>query len=197
MSYGSTTKDNVVTYVAELRVDNADLTLRPGMTAGALIVATERNDALLVPNAALRFTPANAAAATAPADAASGSSFVSKLMPRMPQRARRAGGPAAAARQVWVLRNDEPVAVAVMAGATDGRVTEVVGDALQPGMAVITEQSIRGRAVSDALIRLRGVSKVYGARPGRRVRACATSTSTSTPASSSPSWARAGRASPR
>lgn len=143
VSYGSTTKDNVVTYIAELRVDNADLTLRPGMTAGALIVATERNDALLVPNAALRFTPANAAA-VAPADAASGSSFVSKLIPRMPQRARRAGGRAAAARQVWVLRNDEPVAVAVTAGATDGRVTEVVSDVLQPGMAVITEQRSGG-----------------------------------------------------
>ncbi len=139
VSYGSTTKDNVVTYIAELRVDNTDLTLRPGMTAGALIVATERTDALLVPNAALRFTPASVAAA--PADAASSASFVSKLIPRMPQRARRQGTQPAATRQVWVLKDGEPVAVTVTAGATDGRMTEVTSDTLQPGMAVITEQT--------------------------------------------------------
>ena len=142
VSYGSTTKDNVVTYIAELSVDNADLSLRPGMTAGALIVATERTDVLLVPNAALRFTPATVA--VAPADAASGSSFVSKLIPRMPQRARRTGARPAAARQVWVLKDGEPVAVAVTAGATDGRLTEVTSDTLRPGMAVITEQNAGG-----------------------------------------------------
>jgi HlyD family secretion protein len=139
VSYGSTTKDNVVTYIAELRVDNTDLTLRPGMTAGALIVATERTDALLVPNAALRFTPAGIAAA--PSDAASGASFVSKLIPRLPQRARRPAAQPAATRQVWVLKGTEPVAVTVTAGATDGRMTEVTSDTLQPGMAIITEQT--------------------------------------------------------
>jgi len=142
VSYGSTTKDNVVTYIAELRVDNADLTLRPGMTASALIVAAERNDALLVPNAALRFTPP-AAAAAAPASAASGSGIVGKLMPRMPRQARtrKDGAPAGGARQVWVLQNGQPAPVPVMAGATDGRMTEIVSGELTPGAAVITEQS--------------------------------------------------------
>ena len=59
----------------------------------------------------------------------------------MPQRARRTGNHAATARQVWVLKGNEPVAVTVTAGATDGRLTEVTSDTLQPGMAVITEQS--------------------------------------------------------
>lgn len=137
--YGSTTKDNVVTYVAELRVDNKDLTLRPGMTATALIVAAEHDNALLVPNAALRFTP------EAPADAVGGGGVVSSLVPRMPARPpRRAGTQAAAARQVWVLRDGQAVAVAVTPVATDGRLTEVASDALQPGMAVITEQSAGG-----------------------------------------------------
>jgi HlyD family secretion protein len=139
VSYGSTTKDNVVTYIAELRVDNADLTLRPGMTAGAVIVSTERTDALLVPNAALRFTPAGVAAA--PADSASaGAGFVSRFIPRMPQSARRAGGRPTTVRQVWVLRDGAAVAVPVTTGASDGRMTEITGGELQAGMAVITEQ---------------------------------------------------------
>lgn len=138
VSYGSTTKDNVVTYVAELAVHNDDLSLRPGMTATSVIAATERDNVLLVPNAALRFTPA----ASAPTTAASGSGIVSRLMPRPPQQSvRRAGTRPGAVRQVWVLRDGQPVAVPVVPGATDGRTTEVDSDALQPGMAVITEQS--------------------------------------------------------
>ena len=58
VAFGSTITDNVVTYLTYLDVDNADLSLRPGMTATATITATERNDVLLVPNTALRFTPA-------------------------------------------------------------------------------------------------------------------------------------------
>jgi multidrug efflux pump subunit AcrA (membrane-fusion protein) len=56
-AYGSTITDNVVTYLTYLDVDNADLSLRPGMTATATITATERKDVLLVPNSALRFEP--------------------------------------------------------------------------------------------------------------------------------------------
>ena len=136
--YGSTITNNVVTYVAELQVDNKDLTLRPGMTATALIVAAERDNALLVPNAALRFNPQAAAAGAA----ASSAGIVSRLLPRMPaQRQRRAGSQAAVAREVWVLQGNEAVPIMVTPGATDGRMTEVTGDALQVGMAVITEQS--------------------------------------------------------
>ena len=113
-------------------MDNTDLSLRPGMTAAATIVATERNDVLLVPNTALRFTPAAAAAAAA---AAASGSIVSSLMPRMPRRAARpqAGRQptARAARQVWVLQDGQAVAVAVTPGISDGRMTEVSGGDLQ------------------------------------------------------------------
>lgn len=140
VNYGSTTKDNVVTYVAELRVANDDLSLRPGMTATAVIATNERNDVLLVPNAALRFTPS----ATTTGGAASGG-LVSRLMPRMPAQApRRAGTRLSAVNQLWVLQDGRPVAVPVVAGATDGRSTEVRGNALKPGMAVITEQAAGG-----------------------------------------------------
>ena len=139
VDYGSTTKDNVVTYVAELSVVNDDLSLRPGMTATAVIAAAERRDVLLVPNAALRFTPPVAAASAASA-AASGS-LVSRLMPRPPAQAtRRAGTSTAAVRQLWVLRDGRLVAVPVVPGASDGRLTEVDSPQLQPGMVVVVGQ---------------------------------------------------------
>ncbi|RYE84680.1 MAG: efflux RND transporter periplasmic adaptor subunit, partial [Myxococcales bacterium] len=53
----ATTENNVVTYEGVLSVDNAERLLRPGMTATATIIADRRTDAVLVPNAALRFTP--------------------------------------------------------------------------------------------------------------------------------------------
>jgi HlyD family secretion protein len=50
--------DRVVTYRADLAVENARLELRPGMTATAEIIVDELRDALLVPAQALRFAPA-------------------------------------------------------------------------------------------------------------------------------------------
>jgi hypothetical protein len=51
------TTQNVVTYPVVVAVDNADLTLLPGMTANAEIEVGGSADALRVPNAALRFRP--------------------------------------------------------------------------------------------------------------------------------------------
>jgi len=48
---------NVVTYDAILEVDNADLALRPGMTATVTVFVERREDALRVPLRALRFRP--------------------------------------------------------------------------------------------------------------------------------------------
>jgi HlyD family secretion protein len=71
---------------------------------------------------------------------------VSKLMPRMPRSGGRktAGGNGVAAKQVWILKDGQAVAVAVKAGISDGRMTEVSGDGLQEGMAVITDQRAAG-----------------------------------------------------
>ncbi|MCI5142585.1 MAG: efflux RND transporter periplasmic adaptor subunit, partial [Candidatus Electrothrix sp. ATG1] len=55
--FAATTTNNVVTYETVLVVDNTDLALRPGMTATAEIVVRQVENALTVPNAALRFTP--------------------------------------------------------------------------------------------------------------------------------------------
>jgi HlyD family secretion protein len=142
VGYGSTTKDNVVTYLTDLSVNNDDLSLRPGMTATATITTVEHGDALLVPNAALRYSPA---AATAAAPMA-GSSIVSSMMPRPPRSGgmRRAGTDTAQVRQVWVLEGGAPRAVSVTPGVSDGRMTEVTSEQLQPGMAVIVGQTAGG-----------------------------------------------------
>ena len=142
VAFGSTITENVVTYVTYLDVDNSDLSLRPGMTATATITATERNNVLLVPNTALRFTPSTSAPT---ASSAGGTSIVGSLMPRMPRtggtrRQGAANGSTAGVRQVWVLRDGAPVAVAVTPGISDGRMTEVTGGELQEGMLVITGQ---------------------------------------------------------
>ncbi len=144
VAFGSTKTDNVVTYTANLDVDNTDLSLRPGMTAAATIVSTERTDVLLVPNTALRFSPS---AAGADAAAQPSGSVISQLMPRMPRTgARKAGGGGAGAKQVWILKDGQAVAVAVKAGISDGRMTEITGGDLKEGMAVITDQRAAGAA---------------------------------------------------
>ncbi len=146
VAFGATKTDNVVTYIAWMEVDNSDLSLRPGMTAVATITATERSDALLVPNTALRFTPPPAPEAQAKA---SGGGVMSQLMPRMPRPQRRSGGGGAGGaggktRQVWVLEGGAPVAHSVTVGISDGRMTEVTGGDLAPGMEAITDQRSSG-----------------------------------------------------
>ncbi len=58
------TVQNVVTYDTVIGVNNADLKLKPGMTANVSIVAAQRDDVLKVSNAALRFKMADASAAS-------------------------------------------------------------------------------------------------------------------------------------
>ena len=172
VDYGSTKTDNVVTYLAMLDVRNEDLSLRPGMTASATIRSNERNEVLLVPNAALRFTPVGMQAPAAPgaerpAGAAapngergprpqgaggpgasaggSGGGIMGQLMPQRPRMSRGGanGGQALAAgqtRYVWVLEGQNPVAVQVKTGVSDGRMTEVESDQLKEGAQVITDQ---------------------------------------------------------
>lgn len=55
--YGAITNQNVINYDCVIGVKNDDLKLLPGMTANVSIVIAERNNALKIPNAALRFRP--------------------------------------------------------------------------------------------------------------------------------------------
>jgi HlyD family secretion protein len=136
VGYGSQEKDGVISYLTVLKVDNEDLSLRPGMTGTAEITTLTRKNVLLVPNAALRFTPA---ATTAPSKQSRGT-VVSAVMPRPPRQAPKVQSTASkAAPRVWVLRDGQPVAIEVKTGASNGKMTEILGGSLKTGMAVITE----------------------------------------------------------
>jgi HlyD family secretion protein len=140
VSFGSTITDNVVTYVTQMDVANADLNLRPGMTATSTITAVERKDVLLVPNTALRFTPAQA---NTP-EAKSSGNIMGSMMPRMPRTGPRKSATGGQARQVWVLQGGAAVAIKVTPGISDGRMTEITDGDLKEGMQVITDQRASG-----------------------------------------------------
>ena len=140
VAFGATRADNVVTYTTTIRVENPDLSLRPGMTATASIVAVQRDNVLLVPNAALRFLPV---ATTGPAP---GGGVLASLLPRLPAAAPRAAriDPRPGQRQIWVLQDGQPVPLQVSTGITDGRQTEVSGEGVVEGLAVIVSQGRAG-----------------------------------------------------
>jgi HlyD family secretion protein len=137
VSYGSTITDNVVTYVTRLEVDNADLSLRPGMTATATITAQERKGVLLVPNAALRYKPIDPNRA---AKAGGGAGIMGSMMPRMPNGPAKSATKNGPTKQLWVLKDGQPQALEVTPGISDGRMTEIASGDLSEGMAVIVEQ---------------------------------------------------------
>jgi len=113
---------NVVSYTVVISARNPDLALLPGMTANVRIVVEDRPSALKVPNAALRWRPADA---EAPAD-----------LPKTRPRDRRSS--------VYVLDEGEPKAVEVQLGLNDGASTEIIGGALAEGAEVIVGVAARG-----------------------------------------------------
>lgn len=133
VGFGAQTTDGVVTYKTLLNVSNADLSLRPGMTATAEISTANLQGVLLIPNAALRFTP------PATKSSASGG-VIASLMPRRPRPAKQAKENTSAGsttRTIWVLQDKTPTPIEVSAGLTDGRHTQVVSGDLKAGARVI------------------------------------------------------------
>jgi len=139
--YGSQTTDGVVTYTTILKVNNDDLSLRPGMTATAVITTRKLEGVLLVPNAALRFEPPQVQAATAKD---SGGSLINSLLPHPPSRESKVNDTAAAnkAPQVYVLRDGRLSALPVTTGLSDGLHTEVTGAGVELGLNVVTEMRV-------------------------------------------------------
>ena len=132
IEFSPETTDGVVTYKAILSVDNSDLALRPGMTATAQITVQEIKQALLVPNAALRYSPPVAAKQES-------FSLTRMFMPRMPRGGDGAKKPVIAGeRTVWILKNDTPQSVTVGTGASDGKMTEIVKGELTADTPLIT-----------------------------------------------------------
>jgi HlyD family secretion protein len=138
--YGSKTVDGVVTYETVLKVDNTDLCLRPGMTATADITVKKVQDAVLVPGAALRFTP--------PVQAAKASSrgLLGALLPRPPApQSKPQEKVINGKQQVWTLKEGQPVVIPITIGATDGVMTEVLQGDVQPGTVLVTDVAAVGR----------------------------------------------------
>lgn len=151
LDLGSTTTTSssgsgqVVAYTAVLTAANPDLALRPGMTGTASIIAAQKANILLVPNSALRFTPADGADSTA--------GGVTNIL--MPRRFRSNTQTASvnigrgSHQTIYVLRQDgklQPILVRV--GESNGSQTEVSGEGLTAGLKVVTGQ-LAGRGTGQ------------------------------------------------
>lgn len=132
IAYASVTTEGVVTYDARLDVDNAEMLLRPGMTATVSVITREVKDAVLVPNTAFRYRPPVA-------EPGRGWSLQRLFMPRMrrPGGERQRSAAPDGTRTLYVLKNGAPEAVRVKTGSTDGESTEIVSG-LAAGDLVIT-----------------------------------------------------------
>ncbi|MEN6311642.1 MAG: efflux RND transporter periplasmic adaptor subunit [Acidobacteriota bacterium] len=139
---GSTTTSGIVSYEAVLTFNNDDLSLRPGMTGNAEITTLNRENVILVPSAAFRWTPPAASAASSN----SKGGLVNSLMPGPPDRDRQkvAGAVTSTDKEqtLWILKDGKPVSLRVTVGASNGRLTEITSGNLEPGTKVITETAI-------------------------------------------------------
>jgi HlyD family secretion protein len=130
------TVEGVVTYQAILSIDNADLLLRPGMTATSEIIVEEIADGILVPNAALRFAP--------PAEPGEqgerGGGLLGLLIRSPPEERAPAPQPGPdGSRTIWVLREGAAEPLTVRIGSTDGLMSVVREGRLAEGDLVITD----------------------------------------------------------
>ncbi len=136
--YASDTTNNVVTYKAVLSVDNPEMLLRPGMTATADVVTQSLKDAVLIPNAALRYVP--------PVASDRSPNLMSLFRP---PRIRSGGNQQPALtgnnRRVWVMREGQPSAVTIQVGASDGQFTQVLSNNISDKDVVVTDSMERKR----------------------------------------------------
>ncbi|HYX28839.1 MAG TPA: efflux RND transporter periplasmic adaptor subunit [Pyrinomonadaceae bacterium] len=153
---------NVVTYNVVIDVDNPDQKLKPGMTANLTITIDERSNVLKVPNAALRFTPADTGTQKASGgngnsqgrrqQNSNGATDASAKSPNGDVQFARATDPVLAGqtRTVWVLGQDgQPQRRRIRIGLTDGAATEVVEGNLVEGEMVITGQTLSSSAAKS------------------------------------------------
>jgi HlyD family secretion protein len=127
---------NVVTYVTVVNVDNTDLKLKPGMTANVSIEVARKDDTLKLPPAALRFKPKAKAEEAKQGKQAGGPAG---------SGAREAGGKpggrkGAGGQQVYILKDNAPLAVPVKTGIASNSSIELVEGGLKEGDEVIIEQ---------------------------------------------------------
>lgn len=117
-------QQNVISYDVVVGVNNDDLKLMPGMTAYVSFIIEQRKDVLLVPNAALRFKPADAA----------------KNGRKTGAQARQRGAQQAGAT-VYQIQDNALVPVRLRTGISDGKYTEVLGGELKAADRVVVEDN--------------------------------------------------------
>jgi len=122
------TVQNVVTYDTVIGVNNADLKLKPGMTANVSIIIAHKDTVVQLKNAALRYRPPDAATAEQPKSTSSPSG-------QRPTGARERR----AERTVYVLAYGRPNPVQIKTGISDGIMTEVT-EGLKEGDRVVTAE---------------------------------------------------------
>ena len=147
-----TTVNNVVTYDCVIGVTNADYKLKPGMTANVSIIIAQREDALTIPNATLRFRPPEVVATQANSTNATAMQFPQATnagyrASGMGGQGHRYGGNGRARGErpvvhtVYVLSGDEKnptlQPVQIKTGISDGISTEVLSG-LDEGDKVVT-----------------------------------------------------------
>jgi HlyD family secretion protein len=115
---------NVVTYDAVVDVDNADLKLRPGMTAAVEFVFAERKSALRLANAALRYQPPG-----------------QQDDPLSDEEGQPRGK---ASRSIWILDGKAPKKVEVTLGVSNGALSELLSGAREGDRAVIDASADNG-----------------------------------------------------
>jgi HlyD family secretion protein len=111
------------------------------MTATADVIVTTIPDTLLVPNAALRFTPP---AAVSQPTGGRGGFF---LLPP-PPGARRTPPPARTQPRIWILADNNPMPIDVVTGPSDGKVTAVTVDegSLEAGTPAVVDLATKPSA---------------------------------------------------
>jgi HlyD family secretion protein len=140
----ATTVQNVVTYTVIIDAENRGGKLLPGMTANVLFEIAQFSDILKIPNAALRFTPPDAAPA-APAGPATPTAKPETppgppAGPKPPRGERRKEQQS----RVWIHGPTGPVAVLITADATDGTWTQLVKGDLTEGQELLTGIVLEG-----------------------------------------------------
>lgn len=127
---------NVVTYTVVLDVDNSSLKLRPGMTANVTILVTEAHDAILVPEAAVRFRPASA---------------LRRDSDQMAPKTARQGKPAKTADPtVWKLEHgQQPIPVRVRIGIQGNDNVQIFSEEIKPGDCVVVQARRKKTAVKQ------------------------------------------------
>ncbi len=121
------TVQNVVTYDVVILIDNQQMRLMPGMTANVTVIVDAKKDVIKIPNAALRFRPADRTKV--------GTTGMTKGVPGAKVR----GGGAEKGPAVWIIDNGKPKRVGVKTGISDGTYTELVSGELKEGQEVIVE----------------------------------------------------------